>query len=154
MKLSKEAKRLNKEWLKNPKPLRFQMYDFFTLEEAKKCRNLAIKGNHLTEPKVKECSLESLFLWRELPNGEWFLDSVDLAKERKIFEFCSYCGKKFRLKTKNQKYCSIQCSRKAFFERQREKREKIRKCPFCKKEFETHLPFQKFCSRSCGHIVI
>jgi len=143
MKLSKEAKRLNKAWLKGVEPSHFQLYDFPSLEEAKESLNLAIKEGSLTEPEVKECSLESLYLWRALPNGKWLLDSVDLEKER-VF-ICAKCRNSFPFWREHRHIASYLRLCKECYKK---KHSKI--CEFCGKSFISKVSVKKYCSLKCA----
>ena len=68
--------------------------------------------------------------------------------KKKTFK-CIVCGKEFStLKTKNQKYCSIDCSNKSMHNR------KTIVCATCGKEFEVKISDnnRKYCSRDCYEV--
>jgi hypothetical protein len=93
-KLSKKAKKFIEEHIKGNKSVPFELIDLDNEEEAERARNLAIKYNKLAEPAVKDCPLESLFLWRNSDTKEVYLDSTDLFVERKP-RVCVICGREF-----------------------------------------------------------
>jgi hypothetical protein len=68
--------------------------DIDNLEDAKRGLELAIKCDRLAEPEVKNCSLDSLFLWRDSESKETYLDSTELGEERKP-RVCVICQKEF-----------------------------------------------------------
>lgn len=59
---------------------------------------------------------------------------------------CFFCGKIFIAKNKNQKYCSVKCSRKL----PKTKNFNFKKtCKYCEKTFYTNISHKVFCSKSC-----
>jgi len=71
--------------------------------------------------------------------------------------FCLYCGKKYKKRCYQQRYCSKECQYKAKRAREnaanREERKLSvtpRECPMCGKIFVPTKGQQKYCSLSCG----
>lgn len=69
---------------------------------------------------------------------------------------CAVCGRGFRPRAPNAKFCSHDCYKRAmnarYVARKREKRRaalEIRTCPTCGQEFRQGDPRQVYCSRAC-----
>ena len=69
-------------------------------------------------------------------------------RTKKLEKFCLACGEKFLAKTPNQKYCSLNCSRK----HARKSPDIIKTCPICGKSFLENKKHRDHlcCSKSCG----
>jgi predicted nucleic acid-binding Zn ribbon protein len=66
------------------------------------------------------------------------------------------CGKEFEKKSNNQKYCSLECLRKAGYEKQKQKRRIISDhaiCAVCGAEFKRKGK-EKVCSDVCRNVVL
>jgi len=133
-------KRLTKEQVgKVPrKEIVYEMLDV-PKEMAGKFIKMAIEGNHLAEPGVTKCSLESLFLWRIKGEEEWFLDSIELVREF-AFEYpCRDCGTTVKSKKKlgiAARICK-ECYQKRY----------VRKCDDCNREFKKAVGNARICPR-------
>lgn len=75
-------------------------------ERQKALLRLAIAKGHLAEDAVKDCSLDSLFVWSK--GGETFLDSTEIDEERRE-RLCPNCGKRIRVKANAT--CSRACAK-------------------------------------------
>jgi hypothetical protein len=66
---------------------------------------------------------------------------------------CVICGRTFKTRASNAKYCSDDCRRKAKnlkkMERRRERTPYQKTCAFCGESFETIVNHQKYCSIDC-----
>lgn len=63
---------------------------------------------------------------------------------------CEYCGAEFEPRQPHQKYCSVQCRRRAQYERTYKPRSIGKKtCVVCGKEFDTNNAAKKYCSPEC-----
>lgn len=62
---------------------------------------------------------------------------------------CGMCGKPFKKKQRNQKYCSGKCYKKALYIKQKEEKPFTIICKVCGKEFRTHNAAAHLCSRQC-----
>lgn len=70
-------------------------------------------------------------------------------------KFCEMCGKKFETTT-GQKFCSVECVKKAKVAQNKKYKQAKRKsatkiCPTCEKEFKPTGNGQKYCSAECSY---
>lgn len=61
---------------------------------------------------------------------------------------CPVCGKTFPITNNNQKYCSLECQKKAKNQR-RKKHITYKTCPICGKQFIPNSSTHRYCTEEC-----
>lgn len=64
---------------------------------------------------------------------------------------CVRCGAEFERTRKDRKYCSFECRRADYEDRERAKRQHVVACLYCGKEFVGIGDYRKYCSPECSY---